>query len=111
LLSNLDGVDIPVSKTEYAENVYWVYGIVLKDEFHDDADKIMMILREKGVGTRPFFWPMHEQPVFKNMGLFLDGSYPVAERIARRGFYIPSGLALTDKQIDSVAQMLHEIIE
>jgi len=111
LLSDHDGVDIPISKIEYAENVYWVYGIVLKDKLYVEADKVMMTLREKGVGTRPFFWPMHEQPVFKKMGLFLDGTFPVAERIARRGFYIPSGLALTDEQINKVAKILHEIIK
>jgi perosamine synthetase len=66
-------------------------------------------LREKKIGTRPFFFPMHEQPVFHKMGLFKDGKYPVAERMARRGFYIPSGLALTDEQIDFVIAGVREV--
>jgi perosamine synthetase len=46
---------------------------------------------------------MHEQPVFTRMGLFTGEHFPVAERLARRGFYIPSGLALTDAQMEEVA--------
>jgi perosamine synthetase len=37
------------------------------------------------------------------MGLFAGESHPVAERLARRGFYVPSGMALTDEQMEEVA--------
>lgn len=110
LLSDIKSIDLPVQKTDYAENIYWVYGIVLKDELPFDAEEVMKRLNEKGIGTRPFFWPMHEQPVFRKMGLFEGESYPVAERISRRGFYIPSGLALTESQINEVSGVLHEML-
>jgi len=54
---------------------------------------------------------MHEQPVFQKMGLFKSESYPVAENLARQGFYIPSGIALTEQQIEKVAHMLHEVLQ
>jgi perosamine synthetase len=54
---------------------------------------------------------MHEQPVFKEMGLFLDEKYPVAEKLARRGFYIPSGLGLEDKQIDYVIRRINDLMK
>ena len=50
----------------------------------------------RGVETRPFFLGMHEQPALHRLGLFAGESYPVAERIARQGLYLPSGLTLTD---------------
>ena len=78
----------------------------LKDDVPFDAEEAMRRLRQKAIGTRPFFWPMHEQPVFQNMGLFAADSDPVAERLARRGFYIPSGLALTESQMEQVAEAL-----
>jgi perosamine synthetase len=111
LLSDLDGIDTPVARTQYAKNIYWVYGVVLNENLNADAAEVMRALKERGVGTRPFFWPMHQQPVFKKMELFLDGSYPVAEKISRRGFYLPSGLAITDFQLNNVAKKLHEIIK
>ena len=66
-----------------------------------DAQEAIRRLEGLGVQTRPFYWPMHEQPVFRRMGLFANERYPVAERLARRGFYLPSGMALhrsTDQQ-------------
>lgn len=103
-------IQLPLEKTVYAENIYWVYGLVLEDAAPHDAPAIMKMLGDKGVGTRPFFWPMHEQPVFRRMGYFEGESYPVTESLARKGFYIPSGLALTDKQQRFVAESLIECL-
>lgn len=111
LLSDIHGLRLPKDRTSYAENIYWVYGIVLEDEIQFDAFEAMKRLRRKKIGTRPFFWPMHEQPLFQNMGLFAGEFYPVAERIARRGFYIPSGLALTNSQMEKVANVLCEVMK
>jgi len=110
LLADVSGLQLPVPRTDYAENIYWVYGVVLKDEVHFDAEEVMQRLRQREIGSRPFFWPMHEQPIFRKMGLFSGESCPVAERIARHGLYIPSGLALTDAQIERVADALLEAL-
>jgi perosamine synthetase len=103
-------VQLPLASTAYAENIYWVYGVVLKDEVPFDAEEAMKRLAAQGIGTRPFFWPMHEQPVFRRMGLFNNVHCPVAERLARRGFYIPSGLALTERQIERAATQVIAVV-
>jgi perosamine synthetase len=103
LFADIPGIQSPVVTTDYAENIYWVYGLVLNDDIPFDAVEVMKRLSEYKIGTRPFFWSMHEQPVFTKMGLFDGVSCPVAEKISRRGFYIPSGLAITDAQIQQVA--------
>jgi perosamine synthetase len=105
LLHNLPGVQLPVPRTEYAENVYWVYGLVL-DGGGVNAEAVMVRLAKEGIGTRPFFYPMHQQPVLCKHGLFAKDSYPVAERISQLGFYIPSGLALTESQLLKVAKSI-----
>jgi perosamine synthetase len=110
LLADVAGLELPLARTLYAENIYWVYGIVLKAGVPQDAEEAMRRLAALNIGTRPFFWPMHEQPVFRQMGLFRDERYPVAERIARRGFYIPSGMALTDAQMDEVSRAVREMM-
>jgi perosamine synthetase len=110
LLKDLPGIQLPVEKTDYAENIYWVYPILLRDEIICDARKLMSELGECGVGTRPFFWAMNQQPVFNKMGLFLNESYPVSEMISRRGFYIPSGMAITDEQMDYVAHCVTKVV-
>ena len=110
LLSGVPGLQLPVQETEYARNIYWVYGVLLKDEIPFDAKEAMRRLEQQGIGTRPFFWPMHEQPVFSRMNLFRKVSFPAAERLSRRGFYLPSGLALTEEQIERVAEAVQGIV-
>jgi perosamine synthetase len=109
LLSGIDGLQLPMPKTDYAENIYWVYGLVLDDQVDLDAVTAMRKLASLGVGSRPFFYPMHQQPVLKNRGLFVGESYPIAERLYRKGFYIPSGLALTQVQMVRVAEAVREV--
>lgn len=100
--SGIEKIILPVTKTDYAENIYWVFGILLKDTLGMNAEEAMQKLKEKGIGTRPFFYPMHRQPVFNKMGLFKNENYPESERLAEMGFYIPSGLGLTQPQMQKV---------
>lgn len=100
--NEIEDVLLPISSTEYADNIYWVYGIVIGDSYSFNAFDAMEILKEEGIGTRSFFYPIHKQPVFVNQGLFRGVSCPNAEKISERGFYIPSGLGLTDEEIEKV---------
>jgi perosamine synthetase len=99
-LKDLPGFQLPLERADYAENIYWIFGLVADTQ--ELAERILEKLSEEGIGTRPFFWCMHEQPVFINMGLFKGETYPNAERIARNGFYIPSGLGLKETDISTV---------
>lgn len=103
-LSGLPQIQLAPLRTDYAENIYWVFGLVLSEEVEFEAEEAMRRLSTLNIGTRPFFWGMHEQPVFNKMGLFCNERYPVAERISRRGFYIPSGLALRIEQQSAVIE-------
>ena len=109
LLKDVKGIQLPIQKTDYCDNIYWVYGILLTDK-SKTAEQVMKQLAEKGIGTRPFFYPMHLQPVLHKMGLYKSESYPNAETMYHYGFYLPSGLALTNDQIHEVAITLKEIL-
>jgi perosamine synthetase len=108
LLADVKGISIPAQQTSYAQNIYWVYGIVLNNG--QTAEALMKKLAEKKIGTRPFFFPMHQQPVLQKMGLFKNESHPVAENLYKNGFYLPSGLTLTEQQAGTVAGELKGIL-
>lgn len=110
LLTPIKDIVLPLEKTDYADNIYWVYGLVLDKSLSLTAKDVMKKLATMGIGTRPFFYPMHRQPVLKKMGLFEGENYPVADQLAEGGFYLPSGLALTDKQQLRVAEILDKIL-
>lgn len=109
-LSSLPGVQTPLPKTDYAQNSYWVFGLVLDEEKGIDAAEAMHRLGNEGIGTRPFFCPMHQQPVLQRMGFFAHDTHPVAERLHRQGFYIPSGMALTEPEMDRVVEAVWKVL-
>lgn len=110
LLQGENRLQLPAERSVGAENVYWVFGMVLDDSVPFDAQEMMRRLGERKIGSRPFFWGMHEQPVLRKRGMFQNLSLPVAERIARRGFYVPSGLALTEDQMVEVAAAVKDVL-
>jgi perosamine synthetase len=109
-LQDISSLQLPAEKP-WARNIYWMYGLVVSEATGMDAVEFANRLRSQGVDTRPFFLGMHEQPVLCKMGLFKDELYPVAERIASQGLYLPSGMALTQEQLDQVSRTVHEVLK
>ena len=110
LLSGLPDVQLPQQYSYGSENIYWVYGLVLGKERGDDADIVMRKLADRGIGCRPFFCPMNQQPVLLRKGLFAGENYPVADSLYRYGFYVPSGMALTQSQAEKVSEVLWGVL-
>ena len=100
-LKDIPGLQLPVERP-HTKNVYWMFGLVLDDGVPFDAAALAKRLKAKGIETRPFFVGMHEQPALRERGLFAGERYPVTEHISRRGLYLPSGLTLTDTEIERV---------
>ena len=108
-LAGTKGVKCQVEKP-WAKTVYWMYCIELDESLGMDADAMMKALAKKEIGTRPFFLGMHAQPALHDLGLFKGERYPVTDRIAKQGLYLPSGLALTERQITEVVGAVREIL-
>ncbi|HEX8967862.1 MAG TPA: DegT/DnrJ/EryC1/StrS family aminotransferase, partial [Chloroflexota bacterium] len=108
-LSEVEGLELQVQHA-WARGVYWMYGLVVREETGLDAPELARRLSRRGIETRPFFLGMHEQPVLRERGLFGGETYPVAERLARQGLYLPSGLGLQESQIDTICQAVREAL-
>lgn len=109
-LKNIKGLQLPVEKN-WAKNVYWMYGIVLDKSTGFNGETFAKKLAQNGICTRPFFYPLHLQPVFKKLNIKPRGKYPVAERIAKQGLYLPSGLGLKNWQIEKVCQTIKKLLK
>jgi len=109
-LLKFKGVKCQMEKP-WAKMVYWMYCIELDSALGLNAQNVMDGLAKKEIGTRPFFIGLHQQPALHELGLFKEEQYPVTERISRQGLYLPSGLALTEKQIDQVIVALAVILD
>ena len=88
----------------WAKCVYWMYCILVDDNFGMNRDELMKRLEEKGIETRPFFYPMHVMPIYKN-----NKKFPVAEEISRKGVNLPSGVSLMEGIIEKVVSTIKDI--
>jgi len=117
LLSDIPGLTLP-GEQPYARNVYWMYAVLVNERSPIGRDELMSRLKQLGIDTRSYFIPIHQQPVFSKDArasrLLPPASrhehYPVAEDLARRGFYIPSGMAITEAQMRQVSDALHQLM-
>lgn len=111
LLRNVKGLQLPMEKP-WAKNIYWMYGVVLEKSTGFDAEKFSKILNANGILTRPFFYPMHLQPVWKKTKIKVGRiKYPVAEKISMQGLYLPSGLGLKQSQIKKVCAVVKKLLK
>jgi perosamine synthetase len=108
-LRDVAGLKLPVERPG-VKNVYWMYGVVLDSAVEMDAAAFAQRLREQGVDTRPFFFGMHEQPALRERGLFVGESYPITECLSRRGLYLPSGLDLSEADIETICEAVRRCL-
>ena len=107
LLNDLKGVQLPTGATDYAENIFWVFGIILDKNLKPYYKDIIDDINLEGIGTRPFFFPLHQQPVLKKYNLFDEKIIlPNSELMSDLGFYIPSGLSLKEEEIKKVSEVV-----
>ena len=108
---NLKNIILQPNKLAHCKNIYWVFGIVLKNNNKNKINDVIQKLAKKNIGTRPFFWPMHKQDAFKNKNYFRKVNLPNSEFIAKNGFYLPSGLGITTKELKFVKDTVVSILK
>jgi perosamine synthetase len=93
----------------FSKNIYWVVGIVIKNK-KMTAFNLSKKLLHFGIESRPFFWPMHEQFVFKKLKLFNKKTYPNSSYLSKYGLYLPSYLQLTKQEINKISNIVNKIL-
>lgn len=93
------------------KNIYWVIGILIKNK-KITAKKLSNILRKLNVETRPFFYPLHRQDVFKKLNYnFTQQNHPNSDFISKYGLYLPSSLKIKKKEILNICNILNKILK
>jgi perosamine synthetase len=70
----------------------------------------MEALKEAGVATRPFFYPLHKQPVLTGFPYRSPGTFPVSEMLGSQGFYLPNGLGMSEKMLDESVSISSSVL-
>jgi perosamine synthetase len=101
LLQGVQGIVIP-PEAAHVKNVYWMYSILIEDEFEISRDSLMEELKKREVDTRTFFIPMHRQPFFN-----VESSYPISEELSKKGINLPSGATLKSEEIEYIVESIN----
>ena len=111
ILKKCNKIYIQPYKLSYSKNIFWVFGILLKKNANISRDQVIKKLLKHNIQTRNFFYPMHKQKIFKKMKLFTKRQkFPNSDCLSEKGFYLPSGLGITNVEIDFVAKTLLKIL-
>ena len=105
-LKDINNIYIQKPFKNKIQNVYWVVGILIKKKIN--INNFRKKLLKKGIQTRPFFYPMHKQPILKKYLKFNKSLFPNSEIISKYGFYLPSGLNLNRKDIEKISEIFKE---
>ena len=104
-------IKIQKPSLKYADNIYWVFGVLLTSKSKLNREDVVQKLLKKKIQTRNFFYPMHKQKIFKKLKTFNKSShFPNAEYLSKNGFYLPSGLGVTNEEIKYICKTLNVIL-
>lgn len=76
-----------------------------------DRDKVVKLMKEKGVDSRISFPPIHLQPLYRNEYGHGEGELPVTEDITNRFLDIPCYAGMTREQNDRVVEAVLSAVE
>ncbi len=107
LLKNVKGLTLQ-PQLPWARSVYWMHSVLVdEEEFGRSRDELMAKLKERGIDSRPFFYPMHQLPMYAKG--YSDNDFPVATELSRKGMNLPSSVKLTEQDIKYVCQAIADI--
>jgi perosamine synthetase len=105
-----DRLTLP-SEKPWAKSVYWMYHIVLRGRVAGERSAIMAALKEAGVETREGFIPYNLQEIFQKRGWTRAEDCPNANKVAYASFYLPTGPAISEDELQYVAKTLGAILD
>ena len=95
----------------YSKNIYWVFGILLKKNSKFHRNNVMRKLLKYNIDTRPFFLSMNKQSIFKKLKVFKKMKMTNSDYLSNNGFYLPSGLGISNKEILYICKFVNNIIK
>lgn len=102
-LKNIPGITLPPG-TPWAKSVYWLYSILINKPYPKGRDQLIELLLKENIESRPFFYPLHQLPPYKQ-----KGNFPNANFLSKSGISLPSSCTLTDEEIEKIAGIIKRL--
>ena len=109
-LKNNKNIYFPEPKKKNLRNIYWVNGLLILAGAKKNAKKLAEDLKKYKIETRPFFWPMHKQPILKKkISLNKNDKFPYSNILSKYGIYLPSSINLSENKIKYISNIVNKL--
>ncbi|GAA3802253.1 DegT/DnrJ/EryC1/StrS family aminotransferase [Cellulomonas soli] len=102
LLAGAEGIALPVERPN-AQRVDWLYTVQITGFTSDQRNRLIDLLAEDGIETRPVFYPLHLMPPYESTPAL---HFPVAEQVGAEGISLPTHTLLSDEDVRTVTDAL-----
>jgi len=110
-LSSIPGIKLH-PEMEWARCVYWLYSILIDERKMDvSRDELINKLSKEGIETRPFFYPLHAMPPYKNYTKYMASKFKISSYLSSHGLSLPSGPRISDDELMYVVDRIKRIIK
>lgn len=107
LLKDTKGIKL-LTERKNTKNAYWLYSILIEDDYGISRDELIKKLNENGIQARPFFMPIHEMPPYRECK---TGDMINTLKVSEQGINLPSSVGLTVDEINEVCNFIRKISE
>jgi perosamine synthetase len=107
-LKDVPGLILPAD-TDWSYNTYWLYTFLVEGISEDKRDRIIRKLSNKGIETRPVFYPLHIMSPYSEYGN--SANFPIASKAAACGISLPSSIDLDEESIFRVSNEVIQILD
>lgn len=98
--------DIKFLETDPSETTPWFIDVLA-----EDRDKLINFLKANGIGSRPFYPPIHTQAPYRGMKEYKNANFPLSQKLSALCLWLPSSLFLSDRQIKHVTGIIQKFYE
>ena len=99
-LQTVEGVELQQLAPSTTRMSWFVYVVRLAPQLN--RDRLVGLLDQAGIPSRPYFSPLHLQPFMMERFGFRSGDFPIAEDLCRRGLALPFSSVMTEEQVELV---------
>ena len=108
-LADLDEVTLPCEDQDGARRGWFVYVVQLPRGV--DRDGVVRALAQHGVPAKPYFPAIHLMSFYRERFGHREGEFPICEDVAERSVALPFFPAMTEGQVEQVAETLVDVLE
>ena len=107
-IDEIPGLNKPYIAPTTTRMSWFVYVIRCSD--HIDRNHLMSYLEERGVPSRPYFTPIHLQPLYRRQHAFTREKLPNTEKAGETMLALPFSSVMTEDQVEYVCQQLKTVV-